>query len=265
MNSKQKEWIKNIAKLGYAAKGIVYFITGALTAAYALNMGGKKSSSTESLQFINTLTGGKFLLGVIGTGLLCYSVWRIIMAVRDTEEEGTSAKGTGKRIAFAFSGLLYGSLAFASFKYISGTGSSSNGSNEKAITSKLLDLPFGKWLVILVGLITIGNGIYQIIKGVSGKYMKDISGLEADKRNALRKAGKVGFISRGIVFSIIGFLFVKAGWLHSASTAEGTSGAFSFLQTWPYGSWLLAAVAIGLMAYGFFMFVQAKYSNISIS
>jgi hypothetical protein len=266
MSIKKKSWIKNYAKVGYLSKGIVYILVGSLTAMTAIGIGGEKASNTDAMLQINSLPGGGFLLILLGLGLAGYSLLRLIQAIRDTENEGKEAKGIGKRIAYAFSGLVYASFAFISFKIAIGQkNSSSGGSKEKMAVAELLQKPFGKWIAIAIGLVMIGNGLYQIMKAYKGSFMKDINGLPGDQYRTLKKAGRAGFTARGIVFSIIGFLFVKAAWYNNPSSAEGTEGAFTFLQTSPFGSYLLGIVALGLVCYGLFMFVQAKYSNININ
>ncbi|KAA3438844.1 DUF1206 domain-containing protein [Rufibacter hautae] len=258
--------MESFAKAGYIAKGFIYILVGALTAMAAFGIGGKKASSSDALSQVKDFPAGGFLLSVLAVGLVGYSLWRFLQAIKDTEHKGSDAKGIGKRLAYAFSGLIYGSLAFAAFKLVSGSGggSGSGGSKEKDLVSSLLDQPFGKWLVLLIGLITIGNGIRQLIKGTTASFMKDVKGLPRDRFDVLKKAGQAGFTARGIVFGIIGFLFIRAAWLQNPQEAGGTQSAFSFLQDSPFGNVLLGIVALGLIGYGVFMFVLAKYSDISV-
>jgi hypothetical protein len=157
-------------------------------------------------------------------------------------------------------------MAFLAFKIGTGSETNNGGSRgrEQSVATELLSQPFGKYLAIVIGLLTIGNGIYQLSKAVKASFMKDVTGLPSDKYNMLKKAGQAGFAARGIVFSIIGFIFVRAAWQQRPQDAEGTEGAFTFLQSSPFGNVLLAVVAIGLIGYGIFMFVQAKYSDISM-
>ncbi|WP_240337039.1 DUF1206 domain-containing protein [Rufibacter psychrotolerans] len=265
MDQQNKRRIESFAKAGYVAKGVVYILVGVLTAMAAFGLGGQKSSNSEALVQVKELPGGGFLLGILAAGLAGYSVWRLIQAIKDTEQKGTSAKGIGRRVAYAFSGLLYGSLAFLALRIGMGNGgNTSGGSKEKMVIAELLDKPMGKYLAILIGLITIGNGAYQLKKAITGSFMKEVRHLPAGQFNLLKRAGQAGFASRGIVFSIIGFLFVRAAWLQRPQEAEGTKGAFTFLQTSPFGDLLLGIVSLGLIGYGVFMFVQARYSDISI-
>ncbi|MGV3539863.1 MAG: DUF1206 domain-containing protein [Rufibacter sp.] len=263
---KIKNLIERYAKAGYVAKGFVYILVGILTAMAALGIGGKIASNSDAFLEIKKMPGGGFILGILAAGLIGYSLWRFIQALLDTEAKGNKAKGIGKRLAYAFSGLIYASLAYLAFMI--GTHSKTNNnstSKEQDLLSELLQKPFGKWLAIIIGIATIGNGLYQLKKAYSKSFLKDVHGLPRDKFDFLAKSGQAGFAARGLVFTIIGGLFVKAAWHQNPSEAEGTKGAFTFLGTSPFGSWLLTVVALGLVGYGLFMFVRAKYSDISLN
>ena len=79
------------------------------------------------------------------------------------------------------------------------------------------------------------------------------------------RAGKFGYVARGIVWIIIGYLFMQAALHSNPQEAGGTGSAFQFLEEASYGPFLLGAVAIGLFCYGVFMFMRAKYQPIRTS
>jgi Domain of Unknown Function (DUF1206) len=54
-----------------------------------------------------------------------------------------------------------------------------------------------------------------------------------------------------------------AAWDQQPNEAHGLSGALDALRDQPYGAWLLAIVAVGLMAYGFYEFVRAALRRIT--
>jgi len=141
---------------------------------------------------------------------------------------------------------------------------SGSGDQKQDLARELLSKPFGQWLVGIGAAMLLGNGIYQIYYGLSEKYMKHVEKAGAsDYKKELLFAGKIGYISRGIVWFLIAFLFFKAA-LHANSAEAGdTSRALAFLQDAPYGSYLLATVGIGLLFYGMFNFIRARYENFS--
>ena len=81
---------------------------------------------------------------------------------------------------------------------------------------------------------------------------------------SVRAGGRIGFSARGIAFAIIGgFLLVAA--VHARSDeARGLGGALATLAQQPFGPWLLGIVASGLVVYGAFMVVQARYGRLVV-
>jgi hypothetical protein len=70
--------------------------------------------------------------------------------------------------------------------------------------------------------------------------------------------GVVGHAARAVVFGLIGTFLVKATLEYDPAEAVGIDGALHKLVKQPYGGALLAATAAGLLAYGFYCFVQAR-------
>ncbi|MGV3587941.1 MAG: DUF1206 domain-containing protein [Adhaeribacter sp.] len=262
------QWTESFARFGMAAKGVVYTLVGALAfmAAFEINGNSEQGAGKQGVfQFILEQPFGKILLGIVALGLICYTIWRFIQAFSDSERKGTDAKGIGKRLAYAFSGLIYGSLAFYAAQLVLGNNSGNGGGDSRqTLAGKLLEQPFGQWLVGIVAVGTMAMGLYQIYKAITGKYLKNVqtAQIKSDIKNMLMKAGKVGYIARGIVWGIIGFLFLKAAMNSNAQEAGGTTSAFQFLEQ-SYGSILLGAIALGLVCYGVFMFVRARYEAIN--
>jgi len=262
-------WVKNFAKVGLTAKGIVYCLVGILAFMAAFELGGKSTQDAGKkgvFQFILQQPFGKILLAVVALGLLCYAVWRLIEAVKDTEDKGNETKGILVRLRYAFSGLVYGALAFYAAKLVLGSGGSSSGGggSRETLARELLQQPFGQWLVGIVAAGTIIAGLYQIYQGLSDKYKKKVqkSGIGHDKEALMIRAGKIGYVARGVVWIVIGYLFLKAALQANANQAGGSDSAFQWLEDSSYGSYLLGAVALGLICYGVFMFMRAKYQLI---
>ncbi|GAA4445154.1 DUF1206 domain-containing protein [Pontibacter saemangeumensis] len=260
------EWVKNFAKVGLTAKGIVYCLVGIIAFMAAFELGGQSTQGAGKsgvFQFILEQPYGKWMLGLVALGLLCYAIWRFIQAVQDTSHEGSDAKGSAKRLRYAFSGIIYAGLAFLAAKLALGNGGG-GGDSRQTLVRELLQQPFGQWLVGILAVAIMLTGVYQIYFGLSEKYKKKISGagLKSDIESKMIKAGKLGYVARGIVWLVIGYLFLKAAMQSNAEQAGGSSSAFAFLENSSYGSYVLGAVALGLICYGVFMFMRAKYQPI---
>jgi len=78
------------------------------------------------------------------------------------------------------------------------------------------------------------------------------------------RSGQAGLSARGVVFGIIGVFLIQAALHSNAGEALGLSGALRALEQQSYGQWVLGIVALGLVAYGFYMLVLARYRRIVI-
>lgn len=263
------EWVENFAKFGLTAKGVVYCLVGIIAFMAAFELGGQSTESagkSNILKTIQDLPAGNVILGVVALGLLCYAIWRFIQAVKDTENKGTDAKGVGMRLRYVFSGLVYAALAFLAGRMVLGnSGGGSGGDTRETLAAKLLEQPFGQWLVGILAVGIMITGIYQIYYGYSEKYKKKVqsSGLKHEVEHQMIRAGKVGYMARGVVWLVIGYLFLQAALKSSAQQAGGSSDAFQLIENASYGSFILGAVALGLICYGVFMFMRAKYQPVN--
>jgi hypothetical protein len=257
-------WVERLARLGYLAKGIVYAIVGVLAVQAAFGAGGQTTDTKGALGAIAAQPFGKFLLALLTVGLIGYVVWRFVQAVQDPEHKGDDAKGWATRLGYAVSGLIYASLAFTAIGLIRGSGGGGGGNSEQDWTARLLAQPFGQWLVGLVGAFVIGLGFYQLYQAYKAKFRKQmkLQEMSPTEETWATRIGRFGLGARGVVFCIIGFFLLQAARQSDASEVRGLDGALQSLAQQPYGPWLLGIVALGLVAYGIHMAVQARYIRI---
>lgn len=263
------KWIENFARVGLTAKGVVYCLVGILAfmAAFELGKNSTQSAGKQGVfQFIQEQPYGKWLLAIVALGLFCYSIWRFIQGIKDTENKGDDAKGIAVRMRYIFSGLVYGALAYLAANMVLGNSSGNGGgsNSRETLASELLQQPFGQWLVGILAVIIMITGFYQIYYGLSDKYKKNVhgAGMKHEIEEKMVRMGKIGYVARGVVWLVIGYLFLKAALQSDAQEAGGSGDAFQFLESSSYGSYLLGAVAIGLIFYGIFMFMRARYQPI---
>ncbi len=134
----------------------------------------------------------------------------------------------------------------------------------QGLVAKLMEQPFGVWLVGIVGIAVFGAGVAHIFKGVKAKFEKRFKP-GYDKKGWVRPVCRFGLVARGVVFLIIGGFIVVAAWQYDPQEARGLAGALQTLQQQPYGQVLLAIVAFGLLAFGFYSIVEAVYRRIGVN
>src|SRR6202158_2249572 len=82
-NAATGKWMTGVARVGYAAKGVVYLIIGFLAAKLALGQGGAATDQRGALHTIYDQPFGKFLLIVVAIGLLAFPLCSFIQALYD--------------------------------------------------------------------------------------------------------------------------------------------------------------------------------------
>lgn len=259
-------WVERLARLGFAAKGLVYALVGLLAAQAAFGTGGKKTDTQGALQAIVTQPFGKVLLSLVALGLFGYALWRLVEAIADPEHKGTDPKGLLQRCSYAGNGLIYASLALTAVQIVLGAGGDSSNASQDW-TARLLAQPFGQWLVGTVGALVVGLGFYQFYAAYKATFRRQLKRhemSEAEQTWTLR-LGRLGLSARGVVFVVIGFFFLQAARQSDPKQVQGLGGALEALAQQPYGAWVLGLVALGLIAYGLYYFVQARYRQIGTS
>ena len=109
-----------LGRAGYAAKGIVYVVIGALAARAAVGTGGGATDSRGALSVIHDGPMGTVALVAIGIGLLGYMAWRLVAAVTDAEGKGDEPTKLVVRAAQAARGVAYGALGVQALREIGG-------------------------------------------------------------------------------------------------------------------------------------------------
>jgi hypothetical protein len=125
----------------------------------------------------------------------------------------------------------------------------------------LLDAPLGRWLVVGAGVAVAGYGIYQLYRAWAAKLSRqlDFAALSREAGSWLMRVCRFGIAARGVVFGVCGWYLVRAGIAHNATAAADTGEALGAIERQPFGEWALAIVAVGLIAYGAYDIVQARY------
>jgi hypothetical protein len=264
-------WYAVLARTGLVAKGVSYGLVGVLAVALALGAGGQATSRQGALEKLASNGLGKVVLALLAIGFAAYAIWRFVQAVAEREDPGDgetkgAAKKWGKRAGYVGRGLIYAGLTASTVKILlgSGGGQSQTGKAHKT-TAMVLSWPAGTWLVGIAGAVVVGVGLWNLYRGVARKFedrwRTGEMGEQARKWGA--RAGLVGHVARAVVFSLIGIFLAKAAIDYNPKDAIGLDGALRKLSDAGYGPYLLGLTAAGLVAYGLYCFVDARYRDVS--
>ena len=237
-----------LTRVGFLARGLLYILVGILAIG-----AGRTEDLTGALEYV-AKGFGRGLLIVIAIGLVTYALWRLSDASFGTEHGDGDSKALRKRAAAAGIGLIYLYMSYKAFRILTaGQAEAGNAQQERA--SDVLQVP-GGWMVLgAVGLFIIGAGIFQLIKAAKCSYLKN---LESDAMSpAVKWLGRIGYAARGVVF-------ICAGWMVGQAALHGRSGEVGGMEQAldMFDGGALYAVAGGLVLFGLFSFVEARYRRI---
>jgi hypothetical protein len=251
------EWTDRAVRVGMVAYGIVHLTIAWLGIQLALGDHSGSASRNGALKQLAQQPFGKVVVWVVAVGMFLLVLWKLLEAFIDfTLEDG--AKKVAKPATNVFKAIVYGTLGVSAVHVATGSKSKSKTTD---YTAKLMDQPFGRWLVGLVGLAIIGYGVYLAYRGWSEKFLEhlDPEGRSGDTGKAYKLFGKLGYIAKGIAIGVIGVLFVYAAIDHSAKKSGGLDQALHKILQQPFGPVLLFAISVGIGCYGLFCFARARH------
>lgn len=257
-------WIDRLARAGYAAKSAVYVIVGVLAMRLASGTGGRTMDSSGAMRSILSQPQGRALLLLVAIGLFGYALWRLVEAYADPQKRGFSPKGIAMRASYVIRGLAHAALALQATHLVMGD-SSRKGQRTDYWTGRLMDVPFGRTLVGLLGAAVIGFAAYQLYGVAIARRGNDLhlDDLPLESERWAIPISRFGMAARGVVFAIIGIFFVRAALQHDPSEAAGTGESLRAILSRPHGSLMLGIVGAGLIAYGVYQSIHARYGRIA--
>jgi hypothetical protein len=257
-----RSWIEVLARAGYAARGVVYVVIGFLAVLAAF--GRSETPDTKgALEALMAQPFGTVLVWLIALGLVAFALWRVVQALRDTDDHGSGGKGLAIR-----AGLLLGALSYLAVAALAAS---------MVTTMKLREGggdPSGGWLaaingaglawlaVYVVAAVLFAVGAAHIVKGWRAGFEKYFRCAE-DVMRWLRPLARFGLIARGLVFIILAGLIFRGGLAYDAESQPGLGDALRAVQGYAFGWFVFLAIALGLVAFGLYSLAEARYRHVS--
>ncbi|WP_156839133.1 DUF1206 domain-containing protein [Novosphingobium aquimarinum] len=243
-----------LVRVGYFSRAIMYAVLGliALTSAQQIAQG-----TSGIFQAIENYPAGTAILWIMVVGLTAYALFRFCSPLFDIENNGSDAKGWGKRIGHLGSGIGHLALAYSAYKFASsdaGDSSSSQGGGAQEAAAGVLSVDFGGVVIGLLGIAFGVTAIFQAKKAITGDFMNRIS---SRAPSATRWLGGAGFLARAVVYAVIALSLIKAGFASGGSDQIKTLG--DAVASLAGEGFVFTLTAIGLLLFGLFSLVLARY------
>lgn len=260
----RSRWVEGLGRAGLVAKGVLYAVVGILAIKVALGAQEEDAGKEGALRAIAAQPLGRALLVALAVGLAGYAAWRLAQGLLDRDAEGERAKALVKRAGKVSLGIWYAGLCVLTVLKVVGADSEGGGSQEDRATSGVLGLPFGRYIVFAAAAAFFAAALFNAYRAVTCNFRKK---LETHKMNeAEEKAatglGVLGHLARFVVWGLIGAFLAKAAWEFDPEETAGLDAALHEVARQPYGGFLLGSLAVGLLAYAVYCFVQARYRDV---
>ena len=258
-------WVERLARVGYAAKALLYITVGLVAAQAAFGPGGGATDTQGALRLVHRMTFGRVILLVVAAGLMGYALWRVVEAVVDPDRRGRGPKAVAVRAGSAARGLFHGALAVAALRLAHGERSATTSDQAREWTTVAFGLPGGElWVWLAAAAVTL-YGVYQLYRSYAPKLGRqlDLSRLSGGAYGWVVGLSRFGIAARGVVFCLIGFFLGRAAARHDADQVGGVRESLHMLAG--IGRWPFVVVALGLVAYGFYELVNARYRRIRVA
>jgi hypothetical protein len=256
----QHNRLETLARAGYTARGVVYLLLGAFALTSAL-WGGNPEDTSGALSGLLGLPFGRVLVGLIALGLLGYVLWKLAQGLLNADEVDDDAKGFLTRAGQLVSAAVNLFLMLTAARLAFNGGGAGGGDGEETASAWLLQQPFGPFLLGLAACGVLAAGAVQIWYGASGGYRKRLS-LPSAHRGWMDHVCRFGLIARGVVLLVIGGFLFYAALTVSPEQAAGTAEALDYVHGLPFGRWLYGIIALGLVAFGAYGLIEARYRSI---
>jgi hypothetical protein len=236
-----------LARLGFIVRGLLYIIIAIMVIGT-----GRTEDLTGTIDYVGR-GPGRSLLIILVAGLAGYGLWRLSDAAFGMDSGRHRPKAWRRRVAAAGSGAIYLFLSWKAFRIMLGSHESSSAPQQNAATA--LHLPGGPWMLGIAALVLGAAGLVQFYKAGSCSFLWHLD--ERARRPFAKWLGRFGYAARGVIFITVGVLLARAALDRSPAEAGGLEQALDALR-----GPLQYPVAIGLLLFGCYSLVEARYRSI---
>jgi hypothetical protein len=261
----ENPWLERLARLGYAVRGLLYAAIGLLSVEVAMGVRHAPEDAEGVIALIGRQSYGPVLLIVIAIGLAALALWGFARIIYDPLDGERNVPRNMLRVGYFVSGLTYSILVFTTLRVLLGLRlvdlQGQPVPEPERAAAGLLSTPWGPWLIGLVGLVALIYGAVELFRAVRSDFERQLKryALSPHQTRWACRLGRCGTAARGLVIALVGLFLVRAALSISPENIRGIDGALLALARQPYGPWLLAVVALGLMAFGAYSLLSALW------
>jgi len=250
--------LRAVARGGYAANGVVHLLIGAIIIAVGRGAGGE-SDQAGAFKAIATIPLGFAALWLLALLLAGLGLWHAANGL--LASRGSDVKKWAVRIGEWGQAAVFIAIAAVAVAVALGARPDADESAQDA-SRGVLQIPGGPFLLGLVGVGLAVGGIAFVVMGVRRSFRNKVEIPRGALGGAVTVLGIVGFVAKGLALLAVGILLVVAAIRVEPEAAGGLDGAVRALLEMTAGPLLVLSIGVGLIAYGVFCFLRARYARL---
>jgi Domain of Unknown Function (DUF1206) len=247
--------------VGLVSFGLVHLMLAWLALQIAFGTPAGDGDQSGALRELASKPFGSALVIAIAIGFIAMAIWQAFEAAIGHRNE-TGARRVLERVASVGRVIVYAYFAWTCFKV--DKGAAAGGDQQQQSAADLMTSSGGRLAVGIAGVGLAALGVGLAVYGWREEFKRhlNLGQMPAKLRDKSVLLGKVGYLAKGIAYAIAGVLLALAAYNFDPDKARGLDSALHALAEQPFGTLLLALVALGIAAFSVFCFVQAKYRKV---
>ena len=266
-------WLRAVSQFGLVSRAAVYLLVGYLTLRLALAAHGRTAepaSGSGAVQEAARHSWSQASLLLLAAGFAGYALTQLVEAIFRPRHAGSKINRWRQRVVSTWGCLLYSAFCVSTISLLiairrpAGTARSEQ-RQDTAVTAALLRTGPGRLLLLLTGILAVVAGAELGRRSVRLTFQERFTTQLRPRLlgTAARALGAFGCVARATVFVLVGVFILKAAVLGDPRQTKGLDATFRSMARSAYGPITLAALALGLFAYGLYCLLEARYRDLT--
>lgn len=255
--------VAGLARVGLAARTLVWAVLGLLVVRLALGQGGESADQSGALQAVADTPLGGALLVLLVVGFLVWALYRLLCAAVGHRDVSDASKRWAHRAKAAAEGVLYLLATFTAVRVLVG-GRADSEEQADSVTAAVMGVTGGRTLVGLAGVSLVAVAAVLAWRALRRKHSERLEHVRVP--NALRgpavTVGVVGLVGRSAVAALVGVFLVQAAVRFDPEQAKGLDASLRTLAEQPFGPGLLGVAAVGVLGYALWSLVETLWRDL---
>jgi hypothetical protein len=248
----------------------VFLLVGGLGVAAATGVaGGEATDPSGALAKVAHTLPGRAVLAFVAVGLLAHAGFRAVLVVVGEPYVDRGRLGRGvRRLSNGCGALLYAGMAVTAAAFTVGWGAqvhTDKDAESRHLSARILTEPFGRPFLVAVACGILAAAVVQLVRAFGPNHMREqlrADAMTEGQRVMVVVVGRIAFVARAIVLAAGGYFLARAAIDRAPHEARGPAGALHSVWELPHGDVLLAMVSVGLVAFGSYVLLEARWRRL---